>query len=155
AVTRDRVETRTFHVDAFRNPVLPDDQRKALEAEEAQPLDMSIAAVLAAAEARTGLADFGPRDFEGRLGRLLGEVEAAANVGRRYKAQFVEQCVGGAANRLRNQAYFKQYPECGEIRVEAPIIVVGLPRSGSTHLENLLGADRRLRHLPVWLGYQA
>lgn len=149
------VETKVFRVDAFKNPILPEEQRRALEAEEAQPLDMSVAAVLAAATARTGLSDFGPRDFEGRLGRLLGEVEADANVWRRYKAQFVEQCTGAAANRLRNQAYFKQYPECRDIRIERPIIVVGLPRSGSTHLENLLGADRRLRHLPVWLGYQA
>lgn len=149
------VETKVFRVDAFKNPILPEEQRRALEAEEAQPLDMSVAAVLAAATARTGLSDFGPRDFEGRLGRLLGEVEADANVWRRYKAQFVEQCTGAAANRLRNQAYFKRYPECRDIRIERPIIVVGLPRSGSTHLENLLGADRRLRHLPVWLGYQA
>lgn len=149
------VETKVFRVDAFKNPILPEEQRRALEAEEAQPLDMSVAAVLAAAQARTGLSDFGPRDFEGRLGRLLGEVEADANVWRRYKAQFVEQCTGAAANRLRNQAYFKRYPECRDIRIERPIIVVGLPRSGSTHLENLLGADRRLRHLPVWLGYQA
>jgi hypothetical protein len=29
-----------------------------------------------------------------------------------------------------------------------------LPRSGSTHLENLVGADRRLRHLPVYVAAQ-
>lgn len=155
ATEKGRVETKTFHVDAFKNPVLPEEQRRALEAEEAQVLDMSAGAVLAAAQARTGLHDFGPRDFEGRLSRLLGEVEADPNVWRRYKAQFVEQCVGAAANRLRNQAYLKEHPETRDIRIERPIIIVGLPRSGSTHLENLIGADRRLRHLPVWLGYQA
>lgn len=149
------VETKVFRVDAFRNPVLPEEQRRALEAEEGEALDMSPAAVLAAAQARTGLADFGPRDFEARLARLLGEVEADANVWRRYKAQFVEQCVGAAANRLRNQDFLKARPETRDIAIERPIIVVGLPRSGSTHLENLIGADRRLRHLPVWLGYQA
>ncbi|CAN7438548.1 sulfotransferase [Phenylobacterium sp. LjRoot225] len=149
------METKTFHVDAFKNPVLAEDQRQALEAEEAQPLDMSVDAVLAAAQARTGLSDFGPRDFEARLGRLLGEVEADANVWRRYKAQFVEQCVSAAANRLRNQDFFKNHPEADDLRIDRPIIIVGLPRSGSTHLENLIGADRRLRHLPVWLGYQA
>jgi hypothetical protein len=149
------VETKVFRVDAFRDPTLPEDQRRALEAEEAQPLDMSVSAVLAAARERTGLSDFGPDDFRDRLGRLLGEVEADANVWRRYKAQFVEQCVGAAANRLRNQDFLKAHPEIRGIPVERPIIVVGLPRSGSTHLENLIGADRRLRHLPVWLGYQA
>ena len=149
------VDKKVFRVEQFRNPTLPEEQRRALEAEEAQPLDMSVDTVLAAARARTGLSDFGPRDFEARLGRLLGEVEADQNVWRRYKAQFVEQCVSAAANRLRNQAYLSAHPQTAQIRVERPIIVVGLPRSGSTHLENLLGADRRLRHLPVWLGYQA
>jgi hypothetical protein len=149
------VETKVFRVDAFRSPVLPEEQRRALEAEESEPLDLSVNAVLAAAEARTGLNDFGSRDFETRLGRLLGEVEADPNVWRSYKAQFFEQCVSAAANRLRNHAFLKRHPEIGDIRVEQPIIIVGLPRSGTTHLENLIAADRRLRHLPVWLGYQA
>ena len=38
--------------------------------------------------------------------------------------------------------------------IDRPIDVVALPRSGSTHLENLVGADRRLRHLPVYLAAQ-
>jgi hypothetical protein len=152
---KDAVATKVFRVDAFRSPVLPEEQRRALEAEEARPLDMSVAAALAAARERTGLSDFGPRDFEDRLRRLLGEVEADPNVWRRHKAQFVEQCVTAAANRLRNQDFLKSHPEVRDVPIERPIIVVGLPRSGSTHLENLIGADRRLRHLPVWLGYQA
>jgi hypothetical protein len=155
AAQREAVETKVFRVEAFKNPVLPDEQRRALEAEEAQPLDMSPGAVLAAAQARTGLTDFGPRDFEKRLARLLGEVAADDNVWRRYKAQFVEHCVNAAANRLRNQDYLKTHPEIEGLSIERPIIVVGLSRSGTTHLENLIGADRRLRHLPVWLGYQA
>ena len=77
------------------------------------------------------------------------------NVWRRYKASFVEQCVGAAANRLRNQDFLKAHPQVQDQPIDRPIIIVGLPRSGSTHLENLIGADRRLRHLPVWLGYQA
>ena len=32
--------------------------------------------------------------------------------------------------------------------------MIALPRSGSTHLENLVGADRRLRHLPVYVAAQ-
>ena len=38
--------------------------------------------------------------------------------------------------------------------IDRPINVVALPRSGSTHLENLLASDRRLRHLPVYLAAQ-
>ena len=155
ATKPEAVGSKVFRVDAFKSPTLPEDQRRALEAEDSQPLDMSVDAVLAAAQARTGLSDFGPRDFEGRLGQLLSEVEADPNVWRRYKASFVEQCVGAAANRLRNQAFLTAYPQTRDVPIDRPIIIVGLPRSGSTHLENLIGADRRLRYLPVWLGYQA
>src|SRR5205823_2697032 len=35
-----------------------------------------------------------------------------------------------------------------------PIVVVGLPRSGTTHLVNLLAADRRLRSMPLWESQQ-
>ncbi|MCP4905881.1 MAG: sulfotransferase [bacterium] len=32
------------------------------------------------------------------------------------------------------------------------MIVLGLPRSGTTHLVNLIAADRRLRSMPLWEG---
>jgi hypothetical protein len=34
--------------------------------------------------------------------------------------------------------------------IERPVIVVGLPRSGTTHLVNLIAADSRWRSLPYW-----
>ena len=44
----------------------------------------------------------------------------------------------------------KRYPEITAIPIEKPIIVVGMPRSGTTHLVNLLAEDRRRRALPYW-----
>ena len=70
----EAVASKIFRVEEFRNPTLPDEKRRALEAADGEPLDMSVAGVLAAARAQTGLDDFGPADFEERLGRLLGEV---------------------------------------------------------------------------------
>ncbi len=151
----DAVGSKVFRVEAFRNPGLPEDQRRALELEEAQPLDLSVAGVLAEAEARTGLDDFGPRDFEDRLGRLLGEVASDTNVWRKAKAQFRAQCVNAAANRLKNRDFLKRNPEVEDVVIDRPIFIVGLPRSGTTHLENLIASDRRLRCLPVYLGAEA
>ena len=88
-----------------------------------------------------------------RLALLLAEVEADDNVWKAHKAQFVEHCVKAAANRLRIQRLLDRATACSTTsRSTGPIVVVGLPRSGSTHLENLIAADRRLRHLPVYLG---
>ncbi len=126
----EAVGTKTFRVEQFRNPTLPDEKRRALEAAEAETLDMSVAGVLAAARAQTGLDDFGTADFEERL-------------------------VKAAANRLKNREFLKRNPQIEDIVIDRPIFIVGLPRSGTTHLENLIAADRRLRYLPVYLGSEA
>jgi hypothetical protein len=149
------VPTKVFRVDEFRNPTLSEERRRVLEAAESQPLDMSVAGVLDAAQARTGLDDFGPLDFKDRLSRLLGEVEADTNVWKASKTQFIEACVNAAANRLRNREFLKRHPQVPDIAIDRPIFIVGLPRSGTTHLENLIASDRRLRYLPVYLGAQA
>jgi hypothetical protein len=149
------VASKTFRVEQFRHPTMPADQRRVLEAAESEPLDMSVAAVLAAARAQTGLTDFGPADFEERLGLLLSELQADANVWRTAKAQFVGFCVKAAANRLKNREFLKRHPQIEDIVIDRPIFIVGLPRSGTTHLENLIAADRRLRYLPVYLGSEA
>ena len=151
-MTSDAIASKTFRVEQFRDPKLPDEKRRQLESAEAEPLDMSVSAVLSAAKAQTGLADFGAADFEERLGALLAEVEADANVWRTAKAQFVGFCIKAAANRLKCRDFIKRHPPILGIGVDRPIFIVGLPRSGTTHLENLIAADRRLRYLPVYLG---
>jgi len=115
--------------------------------------------VLDAARADTGLDDFdhaeyGGEDFTERLGALLGEVKADDNVWKANKAIFVGQCVQAASNRLLLRRYWDEHPAALAHAIDRPVIVIALPRSGSTHLENLVGADRRLRHLPVYLAAQ-
>ena len=46
--------------------------------------------------------------------------------------------------------FIVRHPETKDVQLEPPIIVVGLPRSGTTHLVNLLAADSRFRSLPWW-----
>ena len=43
-----------------------------------------------------------------------------------------------------------RHPEVLDVELEPPVIVVGLPRSGTTHLVNLLAADSRFRSMPWW-----
>jgi len=148
------VAVRVLRVDGMRDDTRPDDERRALEAAEAQPLDMTVDAVLDAARQESGFDDFGPRDFVERLGLLLGEVAADDNVWKLHKSRFVEQCTNAAVNRLLIQHHWSEHPEAREVTIDRPIDVIALPRSGSTHLENLVGADRRLRHLPVYVAAQ-
>jgi hypothetical protein len=54
------------------------------------------------------------------------------------------------ASRLLLTDLVRRYPEIHAVEIESPLIVVGLPRSGTTHLVNLLAADTRFRSLPYW-----
>ncbi|RYG88829.1 sulfotransferase [bacterium] len=155
AVKDAGVQTKVFRVEQFRDPKHAPERFAELEAAESEPLDMSVEGVLADAKTQTGLADFGAMDFTERLGALLAEVAGNANLWRFAKASFRAACVKQAANRLKNEHYLAQNPEVSDIEIDRPIIIVGLPRSGTTHLENLIAADRRLRHLPVYLGSEA
>jgi hypothetical protein len=48
------------------------------------------------------------------------------------------------------QDQYTRHPEIDQEVIAAPVIVAGLPRSGTTHLVNLLAADSRFRSLPLW-----
>ncbi|MGE4337971.1 MAG: sulfotransferase [Pigmentiphaga sp.] len=149
------VQTKVFRVEQFRNPEISAERRKELEAAEAEPVDLSVESILEDAKAQTGLSDFGSMDFTERLAQLAGEVAANDNLWRHSKARMRASFVKAAANRLKNKAFLDATPQVEAVKIDRPIIIVGLPRSGTTHLENLIASDRRLRHLPVYLGAEA
>jgi hypothetical protein len=53
-------------------------------------------------------------------------------------------------NRLLVTDLVGRHPEIAEIPIAAPIVIVGLPRTGTTHLHNLVAADPALRSLAYW-----
>jgi hypothetical protein len=139
-----------IEIDDLLSPRLTDTQRQMIAAAEAHSFQLSEDAVLEAARTATGLSDFGPDDFRGRLRRLIDEWNADRRAYAVKRAFLMRYLVRYASNRLLIQDTLKKHPEIHEERIEQPIIVVGLPRSGTTHLLNLLGADRRLRSTPLW-----
>jgi hypothetical protein len=149
------VQTKILRVEQFRDPTIPQERRRELEVAETEPVDLSVEGILNDASALTGLTDFGPMDFTERLALIAGEVAANPNLWRHSKARMRGSLVKAAANRLKNKAFVDAHPAIAEQNIDRPIIIVGLPRSGTTHLENLIASDRRLRHLPVYLGAEA
>lgn len=130
------------------NPVLT----PALEAVIAgtPAVRMDIEAVLTAARTATGLSDFGPADFRERLGVWLAAFEEDAGLGPVGRAGMFGDCVRYASTRLRLVDLWKRHPEIDAVRIDRPVIIAGLPRSGTTHLVNILAADTRLRSMPLW-----
>ena len=58
------------------------------------------------------------------------------------------QVVGNLVNRLRVIDWVTQHPEVRDEKVVAPLVVLGLPRTGTTRMSRLLGCDpnRRAAH---------
>jgi len=131
-------------------PVLTPEQQAAIAAASRVRVEFTEEAVLTAARQRTGLRDFGPDDFRERLRVQLQSLEEDPYLGPVGRIGAYSDCVRFAANRLRLEDFIRQHPQILDVEIRQPIIIVGLPRSGTTHLLNLISADTRLRSLPYW-----
>ena len=115
----------------------------------ASELRLEPAAVMAEARAQTGLEDFGG-PFEDRLAALLTGLRDEAGLtpfGVVVNHALVVQLL---RNRLLIEDLLQRHPEIRDIPVERPIVICGLPRTGTTHLHNLISSDPALRSLPYW-----
>lgn len=116
----------------------------------AAQLRLEAEALIADAAAQAGLDDFGDPGFEERLRVILygmREEGGLSPFGRMNCYMMIRQLL---QNRLLIQDVLKRHPEIHDLRIERPVFIVGLPRSGTTHLHNLMSADPGLRSLPYW-----
>ncbi|HUA87835.1 MAG TPA: sulfotransferase, partial [Steroidobacteraceae bacterium] len=143
-----------IHIDDLAEPRLNEAQQAALAWGESQPVELTSEAVLAAARARTGLEDFGAPDFRERLGLLCSEWGGDRALTAMHRAVLFGYLVRYAGNRLLIEDTLRRHPQILEEKIDRPVIVTGLPRSGTTHLVNLLAADARFHSLPLWESYE-
>lgn len=136
------------------HPQLTDAQRGALDATKDMAVDLSIDGILADARRKTQLEDFGSQDFLRRLQLLSDEWGSDTGLTNIGKLTLRNSLVQYARNRLLIRDVLKKHPEIHNEQITQPIIVCGLPRSGTTHMLNLLAADSRLRSLPLWESYE-
>jgi len=139
----------------IRIPDLREPQRDAAEQQIydlalSMEVDLTPTALLAAATRRTGLEDLGDQSLMDRLAAQVSAVDADAGLSGLGRYLIRRRLVGLLAARQRFEDFVRRYPEALEVELEPPIIVVGLPRSGTTHLVNVLASDTRLRSLPWW-----
>jgi hypothetical protein len=143
-----------IHIEDLAAPVLNDVQRMGLEYGESKHTELTVDAVREAAVTKTGLDDFGPEGFVERLELQLSEVHADPERTGLGRLLMFGDCVRYATNRLRIEDLLRRHPEILEVPIVAPVIVIGLPRSGTTNLVNLLAADSRFRSMPLWESYE-
>ncbi|MFI5040944.1 MAG: sulfotransferase family protein [Acidimicrobiales bacterium] len=107
-------------------------------------------AIKEAASSETGLDDFGDPWFEEPLEMLCRALRDEAGLGPAGVVTTYFLLVGVLKNRLLVEDVVRRHPAVEHLPVSRPIIICGLPRTGTTHLHNLMAADPALRHLPYW-----
>jgi len=106
--------------------------------------------LLRVARRRAGVDDFGDMSFVGPLQRLLDACveEASLSVVGRFALRW--DTVRFLSNLLRLREAERHAPAITQQRIERPIFITGLPRSGTTFLHRLMMADRENRAPLVW-----
>ena len=99
---------------------------------------------------RAGSSDFGGNAFLEGMHVLLDSVEREANLTTLGRLSCRETLLRYLENRLRLTEYRSQHPELEEERIERPIFIIGLPRTGTTLLFNLLSRDPANRAPLSW-----
>jgi Sulfotransferase family len=110
----------------------------------------SPAHLIDAARRRTGLTDFGDIPFERPMRLFLEACREEAELSLFGGAAIRWDTVRFLANLLRLRDEEKRAPEILDQPIEAPLVIAGLPRSGTTFLHGLLIEDRANIVPRVW-----
>jgi hypothetical protein len=102
------------------------------------------------AVALCGLDDVGDVPFTEALDALIDSLNTDAHVVGDVRRRAIETITGVLVKRLRLVDDRKRYPPIAEEAIVAPIVIVGQPRSGSTHLHALLACVDGLRAPRFW-----
>jgi len=106
--------------------------------------------LLEAAHRQTALDDFGDPCFREPFRRLLESLEAEARLNLMGRLATRYDMVRLLANRLRMEEDRKRNPGIAEEETPRPIIIAGLPRTGTTLLHSLLALDPGSRVPSTW-----
>ena len=99
---------------------------------------------------RAGLDDFGGDSWREGLGVLVNSVESTPGVNPGGRDFVYGQFIDALWNRLRIVDYLRRHPEVSDERVERPLVILGLPRTGTSLASYLLDQDPQRRSLLTW-----
>jgi hypothetical protein len=130
------------------------EQIRELMAAMASDCPLDAEALHAKATADTGLSDFGPDDYRERLDVYLAALREIDGLHGPGIVNFHAQLLQWLKNRLLLNDLLARHPEIYDIELLPPVVIAGLPRTGTTHLHNLLAAaspaGETFRTIPYW-----
>jgi hypothetical protein len=107
-------------------------------------------ALMGEARMLTGLDDFGSASFVEGLTVYCESVSAEAGLSEIGQLAVPGTITASLVNRLSVVDWVNHHDEVRSERIEAPVVVIGMFRAGTTFLSNLLDQDRRNRPLLRW-----
>lgn len=118
---------------------------------ELPEVQLTEEALLAAARAKTGLADFGEEsDWREGFRRLLQSLNEEARLNPVGRLIAFNELLRHLENRLRVTEDIRRHPEILDVEIVKPLFMVGLPRTGSTIMHDLLAQDPTSRVPLTW-----
>lgn len=110
---------------------------------------LDASAIISEAEGKVGIADteLGVRK---NLETLIDSLEREFPMSTEGEAAIRQLFLVDTINRLESLKWLQDYPEIGEEPIEAPVFLMGLPRSGTTYFQYLFDRDRRFRLIRTW-----
>lgn len=124
------------------------DVGRRIDARSVVPLDED--SLLRAARENTGLSDFGDDDWIEPFRLLLSDLEETAALHFFGRVMTRSDLLIHLEGRLRVVDWMKRHPEVEDEEIESPVFIVGLPRSGTTIMQEILGADPDARTVKMW-----
>jgi hypothetical protein len=123
---------------------------RALRKLGADPPSLEVDSLIRAARSRAGTSDFGPWRFDEPLERLLESYRNEAALTTLGRITVRELLVSLLENLLLLEAERTRNPRVMEQSVADPVFIVGLPRTGTTHLHGIVSQDPRNRAPLTW-----
>ena len=105
----------------------------------------------ATASRMTGLSDFGGPDYRPGLGELLRALDTDCRFSAAGRQLAHATVLGTLIARLHAEEGWKRHPECRVLVIRKPLIITGIPRTGTTALHKLLSMDHQFQGLEHWL----
>jgi hypothetical protein len=102
------------------------------------------------ARAATGLDDFGSSYYREGLERTVAALNTEAELNDLGRVMQHATISNALIQRLKIIETYTRHPEIADEVVDGPVVVLGLPRTGTTALSQLVAADPQFRSLRTW-----
>jgi hypothetical protein len=106
--------------------------------------------VLKVVAQRTGLSDIDSGSWRPGLAMVLDEANNSPAFTPHGREQIIGDCVDALGRRVQIHDYIQSHPEVLDAPVERPLVVLGMPRTGTTVISYLLDQDPLRRSLLHW-----